>query len=125
MSDLTPKSIERETPVRSNVTGRSKRRLNRIRHRPDTPDSSDSDNDEMPDDNAGESKRDEGEVSGTVAIMSPEKRLEAIEHRLKEVVQVFKEGVEDLSIGDHSNDEGEREVWGMLDFALQGWKYEN
>lgn len=119
MPDPAPLSVKTETPAKSNVTGRSKRRLRRIRRRPDTPNSSDEENEIVP----NVMKEEEVTISRTMDDISPEKTLEKIGNRLKEVVQVFRDGVEDLSVGDHT-DEGERDVWGMLDFALQDWRGE-
>jgi hypothetical protein len=40
---------------------------------------------------------------------------------LEAKVRVLRDGVEELARGEEG-DEGQAEVWGMLDFALEDWR---
>lgn len=104
------------TPIRSHIQGRSRRRQNK--QRPDTPESSDSDRDPQEVETA-----EMAEMSVSSVDMSPHERLDRSEKRLVEIVDVLREGVADLAYGEvQAGHEGEREVWGMLDFALEDWR---
>ncbi|KAI9632365.1 Spc98 family-domain-containing protein [Dioszegia hungarica] len=106
------------------VTGRSRRRQRRAgagagRRRIAVESDSDSGADD--EGGGGETTGQEGTVS--FSGLSPGKRVERMEERMEEVVQVFKDGVEDLTLGEGGGtDAAEREIWGMLSFALEYWQ---
>lgn len=106
------------------VTGRSRRRQRRAgagagRRRIAVESDSDSGADD--EGGGGETTRQEGTVS--FSGLSAGKRVERMEERMEEVVQVFKDGVEDLTLGEgDGTDAAEREIWGILSFALEYWQ---